>query len=68
MVVPNAAAAARASEVDPVAEALASAPNDDHEVTPDEIEALQEARADKRPLVAGAAVTESIARRSRNEG
>jgi hypothetical protein len=59
--------AARISEIDPVAAAVANAPEDDREVTAAELEALREARADKQPFVSGATVTVRIAERSQRD-
>lgn len=61
MPTPNAA-----RTLDPVAEAVANAPEDERPASPEEVEALEEARADGR-LVAGREVTAQIAQRSRSE-
>lgn len=63
MATPSATRAA----IDPVAQALDNAPDDEREVTESELEALRAARADTRPLVPGATVTAGIARRSHEE-
>lgn len=59
--------AARVSDIDPVAAAVANAPEDDREVTAPELEALREARADRQPFVSGATMTASIAERSQRD-
>lgn len=46
---------------------LAHAPDDEREVTEDELEALRAARPDARPLVPGATITAAIARRAHDE-
>lgn len=61
MSTPNAA-----RTLDPVADAVANAPEDERPATPEEIEALDEARTDGR-LVAGREVTAQIAQRSRSD-
>lgn len=58
---------ARAPELDPVAAAVESAPEDERPATAEEIAALREAREDPRPLVSGAAVSAEIAERARRE-
>ncbi|MBX3230424.1 MAG: hypothetical protein KIT84_03180 [Labilithrix sp.] len=59
MPTPNAA-----RPLDPVAEAVANALEDEREATPEEIEALREARADGR-LIPGHEITARLAERSR---
>lgn len=59
---------ARAHDADPVAAAVANAPEDERPATEEEIAALREARADDRPFISGAAVTAEILERSRREG
>ena len=59
---------ARSSKLDPVAAAVANAPEDERPPTEEEIAALREARADTRALVAGASVTAEIAERAKREG
>jgi ribonucleotide monophosphatase NagD (HAD superfamily) len=59
--------AARVSELDPVAAAVANAPEDDREVTTAELDALREARADTRAFVSSATVTARIAERSQRD-
>ena len=66
MTAPNAAATAGA--IDPVAVALANAPEDERPVTEDEVAARRAAKADPRPLVPGGQVTAVIAGRAREEG
>jgi hypothetical protein len=55
---------ARVSEIDPVAAAVANAPDDDREATAAELEGLREARAGAQPFVSGVAVTARISERS----
>lgn len=59
--------AARVSEIDPVAAAVANAAEDEHEVTAAELEALRQARADKQTFVSGATVTARITERSQRD-
>lgn len=59
--------AARVAEFDPVAAAVANAPEDERPVSAEELEALREARADRSPFVSGADVTAMIAERGRRE-
>ncbi|MBX3212391.1 MAG: hypothetical protein KF850_10195 [Labilithrix sp.] len=59
--------AARVSELDPVAAAVANAAEDEREATAAELEALREARADKQPFVSGATATARITERSQRD-
>jgi hypothetical protein len=58
---------ARARDADPVAAAVASATEDERRATDEELAALREARADRRPFATGAEVTVEIAERSRRD-
>jgi len=60
--------AARTDALDPVARAVANAPEDERAASEDELEALREARADNPPFVTGAALTAAIAERARQDG
>ena len=60
--------AARSAALDPVALAVASAPEDERPASEEELQALRDARADHQPPVPGAAVTAEIAERSRRDG
>jgi hypothetical protein len=56
-----------AEKLDPVALAVANAVEDERVPTEEELQALREARADKRPLLSGAEVSATLAERSRRE-
>jgi len=60
--------AARSDDLDPVAAAVANAPEDERPVTEEEAEALREALADPRPFVPHAVVAAMIAERALREG
>ena len=60
--------AARADAVDPVALAVAGAPEDERPASEEELQALRDAHADHRSFVPAAAVTAGIAERARRDG
>jgi hypothetical protein len=60
--------AARTEALDPVALAVANAPEDERPASPEELQALREARADGQPFVSGIALTAAIAERARRDG
>jgi len=60
--------AATAEAMDPVAVAVANAPEDERPATEDEVAALRAAKTDPRPFTPGGQVTAAIAARARDEG